>query len=333
MNPPAIGSRTALNSTCGDALRGSGQMVERHNPYASSILILFAAAPLAWSAGPVFAAGAVILAGISYLQARGMLAQIRRAEEESKALDEQICRIEKLSAVDELSAGIAHEINNPLAIIAQEAQWIQHLVEREPFKGLKEIADCRDSLNEIVTQVDRCKEIVQKLLSLARDMEPVIQGLNLNDLVSDMARILEKEIESKNVRITKDLERDLPLVYSDPPLLRQVVLNLLFNASHAIERDGEICLSTKKQGRHAVEITVQDTGCGIPKENIDKVFTPFFSTRSQGKGTGLGLAICRGIIERLGGSISVVSDAGKGATFTIRLPISRTPQGEATHAS
>lgn len=298
-----------------------------------SILILLAAVPLAWFAGLAFAAGAAILAGVSFLHARRAVTQIRKVEQENKALDEQICRVEKLSVVDELSAGIAHEINNPLAIIAQEAQWIQHLFKGEPLKAIKAIDDCRDSLNEIITQVDRCKEIVQKLLSFAQEMEPVIQSVNMNDLVSDMSRILEKEIEFKNIRITKELQPDLPIVYSDPPLLRQVILNLLVNASHAIDRDGEICVATRGSGRKAVEITISDSGCGISRENIGKIFTPFFSTRSQGKGTGLGLAICRGIIERLGGNISVVSDVGKGATFTIFIPINRTRQGEATHAS
>lgn len=298
-----------------------------------SILILLAAAPLAWSAGLVFGSGAAILAGISFLHARRTVAQIRKVEQQNKALGEQICRIEKLSVVDELSAGIAHEINNPLAIIAQEAQWIQHLFTGEPLKGLKEIDDCRDSLNEIVTQVDRCKEIVQKLLSFAKNMEPVIQSVNMNDLVSDMSRILEKEIESKNIRITKDLQPNLPVVYSDPPLLRQVILNLLVNASHAIDRDGEICVATRSLERNGVEVAISDSGCGISRENIEKVFTPFFSTKAQGKGTGLGLAICRGIIERLGGDISVVSDVGKGATFTMYIPINRTGQGEAAHAS
>jgi two-component system, NtrC family, sensor kinase len=308
-------------------------MVGRNDPYVVSILILLAAAPLAWSGGLPFAAGAAILAGISFLQARATLAQVRKAEQENKALEEQIYRIEKLSAVDELSAGIAHEINNPLAIIAQEAQWMEHLFKGEPLKGLKEIDDCRDSLKEIVTQVGRSKEIVQKLLSFARDMEPVIQSVNMNDLVSDMSRILEGEIESKNIRITKNLQPDLPLAYSDPPLLRQVILNLLVNASHAIGRDGEICVATRVPERNAVEITISDTGCGIPKENIEKIFTPFFSTKLQGKGTGMGLAICRGIIERLGGNISVASGVGKGATFTIYIPINRTKQGEGSHAS
>ncbi len=119
----------------------------------------------------------------------------------------------------------------------------------------------------------------------------------------------------------------MPIVYSDPPLLRQVVLNLLINATHAIEKDGTITVTTKSNKNESVEIGVTDTGSGIPVENLNKIFTPFFSTKPHGKGTGLGLAICRGIIERLGGRISVTSDVGESTTFTIHLPIHREPEG------
>jgi two-component system, NtrC family, sensor kinase len=123
------------------------------------------------------------------------------------------------------------------------------------------------------------------------------------------------------------LEPDLPIVYSDPPLLRQVVLNLLINATHAIEKDGTITVTTKSDENESVEIGVTDTGSGITEENLNKIFTPFFSTKPHGKGTGLGLAICRGIIERLGGRISVTSDVGETTTFTIHLPIHRESEG------
>lgn len=307
-------------------------MVFRIYPYTVSVLILLSAVPLWLFAGVAFAGGAAVLAGVAFLQSRFMVAKVRKAEEERQELDEQICRIQQLSTVDELSAGIAHEINNPLAIMAQEAQWIQHIFKSETLNGLKEIEDCGDSLKEILAQVDRCREIVMKLLSLAQGVEPIIQRCNVNDLISDMSRILEKEIEARNIRIEKNLQPKLPLIYSDPPLLRQVLLNIFVNASHAIERDGEICVTTKTHGGNTIEIAVSDNGCGIPKEYIDRIFTPFFSTKSQGKGTGLGLSICRGIVERLGGRISVVSD-GKGTTFTIHLPINRSRPGEHADAT
>jgi signal transduction histidine kinase len=139
--------------------------------------------------------------------------------------------------------------------------------------------------------------------------------------------LVEREVFEKNIKIVRKLHPNLPAVYSDPPLLRQVILNLLVNASHAIEKDGVIDVTTATENG-AVEIIVRDTGCGIPNENLDRIFTPFFSTKPQGKGTGLGLAICRGIIERLGGYISVKSDVGRSTAFTIHLPIQRRVQGE-----
>ena len=305
-------------------------MVGRNYSYIMSALILITAAPLGVFVGPEYAAAAAVLAGAFFLQTRVMLSQIRRSEQERHNIEEQICRVDKLSTVDELSAGIAHEINNPLAIMAQEAQWIQHIFASETLKGLKEIEECQDSLKEILSQVDRCREIVLKLLSLAQNAEPVIQSFNVNELVHDMSRILEREIAFKNIKIAKNLQPKLPIVYSDPPLLRQVLLNLLVNASQAIDRDGEICITTGTHGNE-VEISVSDNGCGIPQEYMDRIFTPFFSTKSQGKGTGLGLAICRGIIERLGGRISVVSDAGRSTVFTIYLPIKRFGPGETNH--
>jgi two-component system, NtrC family, sensor kinase len=297
------------------------------HPYLLSLLILFSAVPLAFETGGFLALGAVVIAGIAFFQTRNLLRAAQIADQRQRALDEQLCRSEKLSTVDEISAGIAHEINNPLGIIAQETQWIQHLLQSEPLKDAKTMGDLRDSLREISIQVDRCKEIVHKLLNLAREMEPVIQGADINDLIVHMAALIEREAATKNIRVTKLLEPDLPIVYSDPPLLRQVVLNLLINATHAVEKDGTITVTTKSNENKSVEIGVTDTGSGISKENLNKIFTPFFSTKPHGKGTGLGLAICRGIIERLGGRISVTSDVGEKTTFTIHLPIHRESEG------
>jgi two-component system, NtrC family, sensor kinase len=292
-------------------------------PYLLSLLILFLAVTLAFAASGFFALGAVVIATLAFFHTRNLVQEAQMADQQRRALDEQLCRSEKLSTVDEISAGIAHEINNPLGIIAQETQWIQHLLKSDTLKDAKTVGDLRDSLREIAIQVDRCKEIVHKLLNLAREMEPVIQGAYINDLVENMAALVEREAGTKNIRVVKILEPDLPIVYSDPPLLRQVVLNLLINATHAVENEGTITVTTKSNENDSVAIEVTDTGSGIPAENLNKIFTPFFSTKPQGKGTGLGLAICRGIIERLGGSISVTSDVGKSTTFTIHLPIHR----------
>jgi two-component system, NtrC family, sensor kinase len=302
----------------------------KHYPlqlYAVPALLCVATIPLWVHAGALYAAGSIAVAVLSLMLVRDLLNRLEHASRRSRTLDEELHRCRRLSTTDDLSAGIAHEINNPLAIIAQETQWVRHIIEGAAFKDHSQTGDCLDSLREISSQVDRCKEIVQKLLSLAREMQPVCQFVDLNHLIDNMTGLVERETRTKNVRIVRRLSGHLPRVYTDPPLVRQVVLNLLFNAIQAIEQDGTVTIATEaKHG--SVEITVEDTGCGIAKDQLPKIFTPFFSTKPPGKGTGLGLAICRGITERLGGYISVTSDVGKCTTFTIHLPIAGPAQGE-----
>ena len=176
--------------------------------------------------------------------------------------------------------------------------------------------------------MDRCKEIVNKLLSFARDMKPVIQRVELNALIDNIAQLVKKEATAKQIRIYTKFQSGLPAVYSDPPLLRQIILNLLVNATQAIDRSGVITISTNTGNNGTIEIAVEDTGCGIPEENLDRIFTPFFTTKTSKQGSGLGLAFCRGIIEKLGGSISVVSEIGKWTIFTVRIPIDSRTKGE-----
>jgi two-component system NtrC family sensor kinase len=295
--------------------------------YVVPFLILVFAFPLGLLAGAFFGIGTVLLSAISFYYSWRLVRKLQKPNRDNHSIDEQVSRARQSATLDELSAGIAHEINNPLGIIAQEIEWMRQVLKSDSLKDLKELDDCKDSLREIAQQVDRCKEIVHKLLSLARETEPVIQCVDINNLIDSMTDLVVREVSDKNIRIVRKLHPDLPAVYSDPPLLRQVILNLLVNASHAIEKDGLISITTAAEDG-AVEIIVRDTGCGIPNENLDKIFTPFFSTKPQGKGTGLGLAICRGIIERLGGYISVTSDVGRSTAFTIHLPIKRSVQGE-----
>jgi len=154
-------------------------------------------------------------------------------------------------------------------------------------------------------------------------MQPVIQLVDITDLIENLTGLVERVSKpNKNITVVRQFDGNLPLVYTDPPLLRQVILNLLVNATQAIDKEGTVTVVTQGLG-DSVEIRVEDTGCGIPPEQLKKLFTPFFSTKRQGEGTGLGLAICRGIIERLGGSISVTSDVGRCTAFTIDLPVGK----------
>lgn len=285
------------------------------------------AIPLFLCAGPIYALLALSVAAVSFMVAGYYIGRIARANEQKCKLDLQLIQSQKLAAIGELSSGIAHEINNPLAIIGQEVEWMKHLMKEggcgsnTPVGGMSEF---NESLIEIGRQVDRCREITHKLLDFARKKEPLIQAVDMNRLIEDMAKLVEKEARQRNVLIERNYQADLPLVRTDPPLLRQVVLNLLNNANWAIEDRGVITISTMRAGKIAVEFMVSDTGCGIPPENLDKIFDPFFTTKPPGKGTGLGLSICHGIISKLGGSISVDSEVGKGTTFTVHLPAETT---------
>jgi len=245
---------------------------------------------------------------------------VRKANEQKSSLDEQLIQSQKFAAIGELSSGIAHEINNPLAIIGQESEWGIHLLQSDELRDFKQVNELTDSLREITLQVKRCKEITHRLLNFARKMETLLQRVDVNRLIEDMTKWVERETKQHNIHIVRRFQKDLPQVVTDAPLLRQVILNLLDNAAYAIQKDGAITLTTRLADHGQVEIIVTDTGSGISKENLGKIFDPFFTTKPPGKGTGLGLSICHRIIDKLGGHISVTSEPGHGTTFTIRLP-------------
>jgi two-component system NtrC family sensor kinase len=238
-------------------------------------------------------------------------------------LDERLLQSQKLAAIGELSAGIAHEINNPLAIIRQEAEWIQHVLKKPGGRDGKELEELQGSVHQIVQQVDRCTEITRNLLDFARKRDPVIQAVEVNRIIENMTMLVEKEARHKNITIVRRYDETLPVIYSDAPQLRQVILNFLTNATYAIGQDGVVTITTRLAGDDAVDIVISDTGCGIPEDNVKKIFDPFFTTKPPGQGTGLGLSICHGIILRLGGRIAVASTVGQGTEFTITLPRSR----------
>jgi two-component system NtrC family sensor kinase len=238
-------------------------------------------------------------------------------------LDERLLQSQKLAAIGELSAGIAHEINNPLAIIRQEAEWMQLLLKKLGGGDGKALEELQGSIRQIVQQVDRCTEITRNLLDFARKRDPVIQAVEVNRVIEDMTRLVEKEAKHNNISIVRQYDQALPVIYSDAPQLRQVILNFLTNATHAIGKDGAVTITTRLSGDAAVDIIISDTGRGIPEADLGKIFDPFFTTKPPGRGTGLGLSICHGIIQRLGGRITVESQVGRGTEFTITLPLSR----------
>ncbi|MFQ6137463.1 MAG: sensor histidine kinase, partial [Candidatus Hydrothermarchaeales archaeon] len=238
----------------------------------------------------------------------------QKVEERTRELREaqqQLIQSEKLAAIGQLAAGVAHEINNPLANISM---YTQMLMEKEKDSAR------REKLEVIEGQVGIAARIVGHLLDFSRQSEPKTTQLDLNKEILETLSFLNHQMYISNIEIVKDLDADLPKIYADSGQLRQVFLNLISNAIEAMPRGGRLTLSTKKEDGE-IEIGIADTGVGIPKEDISKIFDPFFSTRGVGKGTGLGLSVSLGIIERHAGRIEVESEVGVGTKFTIKLPI------------
>ncbi len=298
-----------------------GLKTTRH--YLPSALMLLLTLGLIPIVPPLYPALCFLASIASFVSARSLMRDAQCAQDQKTDLNAQLIQSQKLAAIGELSSGIAHEINNPLAIIGQEVEWIRHVVGEMEGGGELTIADMRDSLQEIARQVERCRDITHKLLDFARKKEPLIQAVDLNKLVEDMVRLVEREARQHNIVIDRRYAPNSVRVRTDGPLVRQVVLNILNNATYAIDHDGTITVETHDRGNGAADIVISDTGRGIPKEDLNKIFDPFFTTKPPGKGTGLGLSICHGIITRLGGHIGVESEVGKGTRFTIHLPPDR----------
>ncbi len=268
----------------------------------------------------VILAGGVGILLMAVVVANRMVSRIVEADRERDMMNEQVIEAGKLVSVGELAAGIAHEINNPLAIIMEEAGWVQDLLDDEYLKKSGSHGEMLRALTQIRDQGDRCRGITHKLLSFARKIDPTVKPVQINDIVRDMAALSEQRARFANVHIAADLEPDLPVVLASPSELQQVLVNLINNAIDAMEqKGGELRLRTRSDADF-VTVSVADSGMGIPKANLARIFDPFYTTKPVGKGTGLGLSICYGIVKKMGGTITVESAPDQGATFHVRLP-------------
>ncbi len=226
----------------------------------------------------------------------------------------------KLASIGRLAAGVAHEINNPLAIINEKAGLVNDLLELS--SDVKDKEKLLALINGIFDSVNRCRTITHRLLGFARRMEVTHEVLDLNDIVKEVMGFLEKEILFRNIRLELNLAEGLPKIESDKGQLQQVFLNIINNAVDAIEEGGLIEVSTRVKDKNTVLVSIRDTGSGIPKDKLKSIFEPFYTTKEKGEGTGLGLFISYGIIKKLGGIVLVESEVNKGTTFTVELPIS-----------
>ena len=263
---------------------------------------------------------AVIGSGAAFFT-RGLINSIKETDRQNAANFEMLLQANKMIALSKMAAGIAHEVNNPLAAIAECAGWMRDLLLGEDLAKSKNITEFDESIGKIEQHVTRARKIIHNLLGFARRMEPANEKISINSLLDETAGFLANEAKYLNIKIKKEYAEDVPVISGDLSQIQQVILNILNNAIDAIGNNGTITMSTKYLKKtDEVEIGVADTGTGIPESELTKIFDPFYSTKEVGKGTGLGLSISYSIIEKLGGHIRVESKVGEGTVFTILLP-------------
>ncbi len=231
-----------------------------------------------------------------------------------------VSRAEKLAAVGRLAAGVVHEINNPLATIAACAEALEQRTSEGAFEGCDGLDDLNEYLGLIKSEAFRCKSITTGLLDFSRIRTGDRHPLDIGEILRSSANLISHQKRGENIKIELDIAENTPLVNADGGQVQQAVIALATNAIDAMPDGGSLRFRTYPQ-HNSVAIEIEDTGVGIPTEDMSKIFEPFFTTKEVGKGTGLGLAVCYGIITDHSGRLSVRSNVGKGTTFTILLPV------------
>jgi two-component system NtrC family sensor kinase len=242
------------------------------------------------------------------------LNSLQQSHKDLASAQARLVQTERLASMGQVSAGVAHEINNPLGTILLYSHML--------LKKWRDGDSDRGDLQMIVNEATRCKNIMRGLLDFARHSRISKAETDIAALIREVASIMAIKAEPRGIRVTCDVHDSLPTMMIDGGQIRQMLVNLVQNSIDSIADTGEVNILTRLNRRaDSVEIRVKDSGRGIPKENLDKLFTPFFTTKELGKGTGLGLAICYGVVKMHSGDISVESEVGKGTTFIVNLPI------------
>lgn len=272
--------------------------------------------------------GALIIIS-AYFMTNRIIARMERADRETDSLNRQLIVAGRLAELGEMSAGFAHEINNPLQIIRVEQTLCRTILEElDPPDGddpQAQMAELEDSIDQIGIQVDRCGGITQSILRFARQENSEPAKVDLGGFIPQVVGLVSQKAGVEGIELRHSVAEDAPPVQADPGQLQQVLINLLNNAMDAVIQShghhGGLIEISAVPVPGEIEITVADNGCGIDRDDLDKLFTPFFTTKPVGRGTGLGLSVCFGIIDRLGGRISVESAKGAGTAFTLHLPL------------
>ncbi len=269
----------------------------------------------------IFIIGSILIAATAILLSRRVVKRITSADQEKEMMNEKVVEAGKLASLGELAAGIAHEINNPVAVMVEEAGWLQDLLAEETGASIEAKEEFQRSLDQIRTQGARCKQITHKLLSFARKTDPIPKKVNINDVVREAVALCQQRIRSGNLKLVSVLGDDLPLIRVSPTEAQQVLINLINNAVDALEAQGGLVQITTRSEEDYVVVDVEDNGPGIPSYVLPRIFDPFFTTKQVGKGTGLGLSICYGIMKKLDGEITVNTSEGLGTQFHVKFPI------------
>ena len=236
---------------------------------------------------------------------------------EMRRMDKYLAQTEKLASIGQLASGVAHEINNPLGVI----QCYANLIAKSQPPDAQILSD----VGIIRKHTDQCRSVVEALLNFSRSAEPRMNKTDINACIEEVVSVLDLQLQKDNFTIERHFDSTLSPITVDGNTIKQVLMNLLINASQAMPDGGRIIVKTAlvENGKQ-LAIAISDTGQGISKENIPKIFDPFFTTKGPEKGTGLGLSVSYGIVQQHGGRISVDSIPGKGSTFTILLPADQT---------
>jgi two-component system NtrC family sensor kinase len=253
---------------------------------------------------------------------------LQRSDKEYGALSMQFAQVEKMATVGRLAAGIAHEINNPLQMITNQAGWIGELLPEEDPASIKNLEEYQKAVEQIKYHVRRAGTITHRLLGYSRKMSTQQERVSVNELVEETVSFVEREASYNHIAINRRFDHNLPAVMTDGPQLQQVFLNLINNAIDAVGQKGEITITTRIGTKGMLVIEFADSGPGIKPEALKQIFDPFFTTKQTGKGTGLGLYISYDIVQKLGGSIQAANGPKGGAVFTVEIPRSGLTENE-----
>lgn len=274
--------------------------------------------------------GAIV--GLALFLTDRIIRRMERMDAEREQLGGQLIRASRLAELGEMATGFAHEINNPLQVMKSEQALMDSILldvkDKGTLKPSDDLKELEDSIQQIGLQIGRCAEITQSILQFGRQSEPVLQDVDLRTFIPEVTKMVEKKADVHGISLNQRISDDLPPVHGDRGQLQQVLLNLLNNAMDAIlmrhgAEGGELVVEAGAGEEGKVHVRVKDNGIGINAGDLKRIFTPFFTTKPPGKGTGLGLSVCYGIVDKMGGTMTVVSEKGEGSIFTITLPAAR----------